>query len=115
MYEIRLLVCSKNDEQESNVSAIRSQSSKLSSLPVTFDYDTDTLKNELTQCGCHPGPITKTIKRREPVIPRERAPRWRIGEYLPDHTLMVGGTLNISRELPCRAGGALKLDSKQPT
>ncbi|KAF2882128.1 hypothetical protein ILUMI_24050 [Ignelater luminosus] len=63
LYEKRLLVNSKNDGMESNISAIQSHSSKLSSLPATFDYDTDTLRNELTQCGYHPGPITKTTKR----------------------------------------------------
>lgn len=38
-------------------------SSKMSSLPDTFDYDTDTLRMELTSQGFVPGPITLTTKR----------------------------------------------------
>lgn len=38
-------------------------SSKLSSLPETIDYDTDTLRKELTVHGYNPGPITVTTKR----------------------------------------------------
>lgn len=38
-------------------------SSKISSLPDTFDYDTDTLRMELTSHGFKPGPITKTTKK----------------------------------------------------
>lgn len=38
-------------------------SSKMSSLPDNFDYDTDTLRIELTSLGFIPGPITKTTKR----------------------------------------------------
>lgn len=38
-------------------------SSKLSSLPETFDYDTDTLRTELTSLGFVPGPITFTTKK----------------------------------------------------
>lgn len=40
-----------------------SLSSKLSSLPETFDYDTDTLRTELTSLGFVPGPITFTTKK----------------------------------------------------
>ncbi|XP_031328120.1 ankyrin repeat and LEM domain-containing protein 1-like isoform X2 [Photinus pyralis] len=40
-----------------------SQSSKLSSLPASFDYDANTLRHELTQYGFPVGPITKTTKR----------------------------------------------------
>lgn len=38
-------------------------SSKMSSLPDTFDYDTETLRLELTSHGFVPGPITVTTKR----------------------------------------------------
>lgn len=38
-------------------------SSKMSSLPETFDYDTDTLRTELTSLGFVPGPITFTTKK----------------------------------------------------
>lgn len=38
-------------------------SSKISSLPDTFDYDSDTLRMELTTYGYVPGPITVTTKR----------------------------------------------------
>lgn len=37
--------------------------SKLSSLPATADYDTDTLRKELTTHGYNPGPITFTTKK----------------------------------------------------
>ncbi|KAK5648343.1 hypothetical protein RI129_003235 [Pyrocoelia pectoralis] len=40
-----------------------SQSSKLSSLPASFDYDANTLRHELTRYGFPAGPITKTTKR----------------------------------------------------
>lgn len=38
-------------------------SSKVSSLPETIDYDTETLRLELTSRGFNPGPITATTKR----------------------------------------------------
>lgn len=38
-------------------------SSKISSLPETINYDTDTLRRELTARGYNPGPITVTTKR----------------------------------------------------
>lgn len=38
-------------------------SSKMSSLPEIIDYDTDTLRKELTIRGYVPGPITVTTKR----------------------------------------------------
>lgn len=60
LYEQRLLKtpteCSGSIE--SGVS-----SSKLSSVPNSFVYDTDTLRKELTVRGCQPGPITVTTKR----------------------------------------------------
>lgn len=34
-----------------------------SSVPIPFDYDTDTLRRELTLEGFEPGPITNTTKR----------------------------------------------------
>ncbi|KAF5274038.1 hypothetical protein FQR65_LT04436 [Abscondita terminalis] len=40
-----------------------SQSSKLSSLPASFDYDPEALRMELTQYGFSAGPITHTTKR----------------------------------------------------
>ncbi|KAG5881389.1 hypothetical protein JTB14_012006 [Gonioctena quinquepunctata] len=38
-------------------------SSKMSSLPETFEYDSDTLRKELTLYGYNPGPITLSTKR----------------------------------------------------
>lgn len=55
------MFCSEPDSGKQ--SPIPSQSSKLSSLPASFDYDTDTLKTKLDQHGFTPGPITKTTKR----------------------------------------------------
>lgn len=46
-----------------NETIISATVSSESSLPITFDYDTDTLRKELTLEGFEPGPITPTTKR----------------------------------------------------
>ncbi|KAK9875278.1 hypothetical protein WA026_007669 [Henosepilachna vigintioctopunctata] len=61
LYEKRLLKAATSDYSGSVVSS--SKSSKMSSLPATVDYDTDTLRKELTNHGYNPGPITLTTKR----------------------------------------------------
>lgn len=61
LFEKRILPPANSYETE-NVT-ISSRSSVLSSLPKSFDYDTDTLHKELTCIGFEPGPITKSTKR----------------------------------------------------
>ncbi|XP_044744644.1 ankyrin repeat and LEM domain-containing protein 1-like [Coccinella septempunctata] len=61
LFEKRLLKTATSDYAGSIVSS--SICSKLSSLPATADYDTDTLRKELTTHGYNPGPITFTTKR----------------------------------------------------
>lgn len=61
LFEKRLLKTATSDYAGSIVSS--SIGSKLSSYPATVDYDTDTLRKELTTHGYNPGPITFTTKR----------------------------------------------------
>ncbi|KAL3285873.1 hypothetical protein HHI36_000393 [Cryptolaemus montrouzieri] len=61
LFEKRLLKAGTSDYAGSIVSS--TLSSKLSSLPASTDYDTDTLRKELTTHGYNPGPITFTTKR----------------------------------------------------
>ncbi|CAH0551473.1 unnamed protein product [Brassicogethes aeneus] len=61
LYERRFLKTPASDCGGSVKSS--SFSSKMSSLPETIDYDTDTLRKELTLHGYQPGPITSTTKR----------------------------------------------------
>nr|CAH7734612.1 unnamed protein product [Callosobruchus chinensis] len=58
LYERRLLKA----PSECN-GTIRTTSSKMSSLPECFDYDSDRLRAELTSHGFEPGPITVTTKK----------------------------------------------------
>ncbi|KAI4467890.1 ankyrin repeat and lem domain-containing protein 1 [Holotrichia oblita] len=58
-YEKRILVTPSCSIQNETASTGHSQSS----LPKSLDYDTDTLRKELTAQGFDPGPITKTTKR----------------------------------------------------
>ncbi|VEN39981.1 unnamed protein product [Callosobruchus maculatus] len=58
LYERRLL----KPPSECN-GTIRTTSSRMSSLPECFDYDSDRLRAELTSHGFEPGPITVTTKR----------------------------------------------------
>lgn len=51
------------EDNKSSASTISCAASKASSLPSVIDYDTDTLRKELTIRGEPPGPITKTTKR----------------------------------------------------
>ncbi|KAF5293023.1 hypothetical protein FQA39_LY13792 [Lamprigera yunnana] len=59
LMEKRLLV-KKNSETDNE---LISESSKASTLPASFDYDSDTLRKELILRGYPAGPITKTTKR----------------------------------------------------
>nr|CAI5845114.1 unnamed protein product [Callosobruchus analis] len=58
LYERRLLKA----PSECN-GTIRTTSSRMSSLPECFDYDSDRLRAELTSHGFEPGPITVTTKK----------------------------------------------------
>ncbi|KAJ8976542.1 hypothetical protein NQ317_017950 [Molorchus minor] len=60
LYERRML---KTPSEYNGSVRSSSFSSKLSSLPETFDYDTETLRKELTLLGYDAGPITVTTKR----------------------------------------------------
>ncbi|XP_074037159.1 uncharacterized protein [Leptinotarsa decemlineata] len=60
LYERRLL---KAPSECNGSTKTASFSSKMSSLPETFQYDADTLRRELTLHGYDPGPITVTTKR----------------------------------------------------
>jgi len=60
LYERRLL---KTPSEYAKSVKSSAPSSRLSSLPETFDYDSDTLRKELTVLGFNPGPITVTTKR----------------------------------------------------
>ncbi|KAJ8924360.1 hypothetical protein NQ315_007156, partial [Exocentrus adspersus] len=60
LYERRIL---KTLSEYNGSTKSSSFSSKLSTLPDIIDYDTDTLRKELTTHGYNPGPITATTKR----------------------------------------------------
>ncbi|GJQ80182.1 hypothetical protein Trydic_g23759 [Trypoxylus dichotomus] len=59
LYEKRILSSSICSVPNDSISTVNSQTS----LPRSLEYDTDTLRKELTAQGFDPGPITKTTKR----------------------------------------------------
>lgn len=61
LFERRLIKATTSDYAGSMISS--SMSSKVSSIPASIDYDSDTLRKELTSAGYNPGPITFTTKR----------------------------------------------------